>query len=75
MPVSIREVAARAGVSVATVSNVLNRPDIVARATIDDTVERLQAGMANADAAVPDLPDGLRAVIRTQFERLAVSAA
>ena len=50
-------------------------PDIVARATIDDTVERLQAGMANADAAVPDLPDGLRAVIRTQFERLAVSAA
>jgi LacI family transcriptional regulator len=34
-PVSIREVAATAGVSVATVSNVLNRPDIVAQPTRD----------------------------------------
>jgi len=32
-PVSIKEVAARAGVSVGTVSNVLNRPDIVAQST------------------------------------------
>jgi LacI family transcriptional regulator len=32
-PVSIRDVAARAGVSVGTVSHVLNRPEIVAQAT------------------------------------------
>jgi LacI family transcriptional regulator len=32
-PVSIREVAALAGVSVGTVSNVLNRPDVVAEST------------------------------------------
>ncbi|HEX4833580.1 MAG TPA: LacI family DNA-binding transcriptional regulator [Trebonia sp.] len=35
MPVSIKEVAAHAGVSVATVSNVLNRPEIVASTTRD----------------------------------------
>src|ERR1035438_4056180 len=41
-PVSIREVAAHAGVSVATVSNVLNRPDIVAK----PTRERVQASIS-----------------------------
>jgi LacI family transcriptional regulator len=35
MPVSIKQVAADAGVSVGTVSNVLNRPDTVAKATRD----------------------------------------
>ena len=35
VPVSIREVAALAGVSVATVSNVINRPEIVAQQTRD----------------------------------------
>ena len=35
VPISIKEVAAHAGVSVATVSNVLNRPEIVARPTRD----------------------------------------
>ena len=42
-PVSIREVAAHAGVSVGTVSNVLNRPDIVARPTRDRVHEAIKA--------------------------------
>ncbi|HEV3295054.1 MAG TPA: LacI family DNA-binding transcriptional regulator [Streptosporangiaceae bacterium] len=40
-PVSIREVAAHAGVSVGTVSNVLNRPDVVA----EPTRRRVQAAI------------------------------
>ena len=32
---SIKEVAAHAGVSAATVSNVLNRPEVVAKATLE----------------------------------------
>jgi len=42
-PVSIREVAAHAGVSVGTVSNVLNRPDIVARPTRERVHEAIKA--------------------------------
>ncbi|WP_062298813.1 LacI family DNA-binding transcriptional regulator [Demequina maris] len=41
MSVSVREVAARAGVSVGTVSNVLNRPDQVKA----ETVERVRAAI------------------------------
>src|ERR1700680_4451207 len=43
-PVSIREVAALAGVSVGTVSNVLNRPDVVAeptRSRVQDAIKKL----------------------------------
>src|SRR5215472_6894133 len=40
-PVSIRDVAAYAGVSVGTVSNVLNRPDVVA----EPTRSRVQAAI------------------------------
>lgn len=42
-PVSIREVAARAGVSVGTVSNVLNRPEIVALSTRERVHEAIKA--------------------------------
>jgi LacI family transcriptional regulator len=42
-PVSIREVAAHAGVSVGTVSNVLNRPDIVAQPTRDRVSAAIKA--------------------------------
>jgi LacI family transcriptional regulator len=43
-PVSIREVAALAGVSLGTVSNVLNRPDVVAEPTrgrVQDAIKKL----------------------------------
>jgi LacI family transcriptional regulator len=42
-PVSIRDVAAHAGVSVGTVSNVLNRPEIVARATRDRVLAAIKS--------------------------------
>jgi LacI family transcriptional regulator len=41
-PVSIREVAARAGVSLGTVSNVLNRPEIVASSTRTRVLEAIE---------------------------------
>src|ERR1700683_5354499 len=42
-PISIRDVAAHAGVSVGTVSNVLNRPDIVAQSTRNRVHEAIKA--------------------------------
>ena len=50
-------------------------PEGVARTTIEGTFERLEAGMTSADAAIPDLPDGLRAHVRAHFERLALRTA
>ena len=52
MAVSVREVAAAAGVSVGTVSNVLNRPDKVAEGTVQrvrDAIDEL--GFVRNDAA------------------------
>ena len=61
-PVSIREVAARAGVSVGTVSNVLNRPDIVARSTRDRVQEAIKAlGFVRNESARQLRAAGLRA--------------
>lgn len=52
MAVSVREVAAAAGVSVGTVSNVLNRPDKVAEATVRRVQEAIrQLGFVRNDAA------------------------
>jgi len=57
MAVSIREVAQRAGVSIGTVSNVLNRPDAVAPAT----VERVRAAVDELGYVRNDAARQLRA--------------
>lgn len=49
-------------------------PEAVARTTIAGALERLDAGLASADNAVPDLPEGVRTLVRAQFERIALSA-
>ncbi|WP_261165714.1 LacI family DNA-binding transcriptional regulator [Microbacterium sp. Marseille-Q6965] len=52
MVVSIRDVAARAGVSVGTVSNVLNRPDAVSATTVERVREAIaELGYVRNDAA------------------------
>ena len=55
--VSVREVAARAGVSVGTVSNVLNRPGKVSPAT----VERVQTAISDLGFVLNDAARQLRA--------------
>lgn len=57
MGVSIRDVAARAGVSVGTVSNVLNRPESVP----ETTVERVRAAIADLGYVRNDAARQLRA--------------
>ena len=57
MGVSIRDVAAMAGVSVGTVSNVLNRPESVPEAT----VERVRAAIAELGYVRNDAARQLRA--------------
>jgi LacI family transcriptional regulator len=57
MGVSIRDVAAKAGVSVGTVSNVLNRPDSVP----DATLERVRAAIADLGYVRNDAARQLRA--------------
>ncbi|KQZ86197.1 LacI family transcriptional regulator [Microbacterium sp. Root166] len=52
MPVSIRDVAVRAGVSVGTVSNVLNRPDEVSADSVDRVSRAIEElGYVRNDAA------------------------
>lgn len=52
MPVSIRDVAQRAGVSVGTVSNVLNRPDEVSSESVDRVMRAIEAlGYVRNEAA------------------------
>ncbi|MBK0296342.1 LacI family DNA-binding transcriptional regulator, partial [Bacillus sp. S34] len=57
MAVSVRDVAALAGVSLGTVSNVLNRPDKVA----PGTVERVQSAIAELGFVRNDSARQLRA--------------
>ncbi|WP_110590064.1 LacI family DNA-binding transcriptional regulator [Microbacterium suaedae] len=57
MPVSIRDVAQQAGVSVGTVSNVLNRPDTVS----SDSVERVTQAIAELGYVRNDAARQLRA--------------
>lgn len=57
MSISVRDVAARAGVSVGTVSNVLNRPDKVST----DTVERVTRAIAELGFIRNDAARQLRA--------------
>ncbi|WP_062078197.1 LacI family DNA-binding transcriptional regulator [Demequina globuliformis] len=63
MGVSVKEVAQRAGVSVGTVSNVLNRPGSV-RA---ETIERVQAAIADLGYVPNDAARQLRAGQSTQI--------
>ena len=52
MAASIRDVAQAAGVSIGTVSNVLNRPEIVAPATVSKVLDAIkQLGFVRNDAA------------------------
>jgi LacI family transcriptional regulator len=52
VPVSIRDVAQRAGVSVGTVSNVLNRPDEVSAESVDRVMRAIEElGYVRNDAA------------------------
>ncbi|UNK70358.1 LacI family DNA-binding transcriptional regulator [Microbacterium sp. H1-D42] len=52
MAVGVKDVAAAAGVSVGTVSNVLNRPDLVSAGTVERVQDAIQAlGFVRNDAA------------------------
>ena len=61
MPISIRDVAVRAGVSVGTVSNVLNRPDEVS----SDSVERVTQAIEELGYVRNDAARKLRAGVST----------
>ncbi|MGH7776976.1 MAG: HipA domain-containing protein [Candidatus Dormibacterales bacterium] len=48
-------------------------PERVAQMVITNALERFDVGLADADAAYPGTPPGMRDVVRRQFERLARS--